>query len=72
MRRSVLPLVAVAAAFAVTGCVVAPVAPYRGPPPRAVYVEPVYPSPGPGWGWRQRPGHGWGWYHRDRGWRDGR
>lgn len=60
------PLWAGAALAVLGGCVVAPLPYDEAPTPRVIYVDPVYPSPGPGWYWRQRPGHGWDWHHRHR------
>lgn len=62
---------AAAAAVGLTGCVVAPVAPYRAEPAGVVYVEPAYASPGPGWVWMSSPRYGWGWHHPHRGWHRG-
>ncbi len=37
----------------------------------AVYVEPGYASPGPGWMWQSHPRYGYGWRHPHRGWHRG-
>ncbi len=69
-----LPLVSVAAAALLTGCVVAPVGP---PPPRVVVapapvmVQPTYAMPAPGYVWVQHPRYGWGWHHPQYGWHQG-
>ncbi|MEY8688986.1 MAG: hypothetical protein AB9M53_03785 [Leptothrix sp. (in: b-proteobacteria)] len=71
MRATLLMLGSSVILQALSGCVVAP------PPrpvvvqPRAIVVEPAYPSPGPGWVWIEHPRRGWGWYHRDHGWHRG-
>jgi len=67
----------VAMVGAVSGCVIAPVAPPPGPPmgvvlpPSVVYVEPTYAIPGPGYVWAYHPGFGWGWRHPAYGWHRG-
>lgn len=57
---------------ALTGCVVAPVAPapYVAPAGMA-YVAPTYPMPGVGFVWQYHPRYGWGWHHPVYGWHRG-
>lgn len=61
------------AAFALSGCVVAPPPPgaVYAAPPGVVYVAPTYTSPGPGWAWQYNARFGWGWHHPRYGWHRG-
>jgi hypothetical protein len=66
MKKTIVLAIATSAVMAVTsGCVVAP------PRHAAVYVQPTYASPGPGWTWEMHGHYGWGWRHPHRGWHRG-
>jgi hypothetical protein len=78
---STVALAAIAAA-ALSGCIVAPVAPRHHAvvvepapvyvaPPGVVYVAPLYAAPGPGWIWQYHANYGWGWHHPQYGWHRG-
>jgi hypothetical protein len=62
---------ALAAAFTLTGCVVAPAQPVYAAPPGVAYVSPTYVSPGVGFVWAYHPRYGWGWHHSHYGWHRG-
>jgi hypothetical protein len=66
MKRLLLALMAGATLVLSSGCIVAPARPGA-----AVYVEPTYVSPGPGWVWQFHGGYGWGWHHPHHGWHRG-
>jgi hypothetical protein len=64
MRKiAVIPMLVIALAGGLTGCVIAPAAP---PVPVA-----YYPMPAPGYIWVRHSHHGWGWHHPHRGWHRG-
>jgi hypothetical protein len=71
IRLPVLALSAATLAAALTGCVVAPVAPAYAAPPGVAYVAPTYVSPGVGFVWAYHPRYGWGWHHPQYGWHRG-
>jgi hypothetical protein len=60
-------VIAVCLIMASAGFVAGPVL-AQPPMPGAVYIEPAYPIPGPGYVWMNHPRYGWGWHHPRYGW----
>ena len=58
-------------AFALGGCIVAPVGHPHAAPAGVVYVGPTYPAPGVGFVWAHHVRFGWGWHHARHGWHRG-
>jgi hypothetical protein len=72
-KRVGLACCAGAVLVSAAGCIVVPAGRHGGGGGggSAVYVEPGYASPGPGWMWESHPQYGYGWRHPGRGWHRG-